>query len=165
MSWPRSRSDSGCAATRTLELADELGGATEGELGVDAVLDRREAKLLEPADLTLSPWFVRELGKRRAAPQRECLPQGLGRDLRLCASSLDHESLEALQIEIVRLGTKLVTRWPGDDRLGAERLAELGDVRLKNLPGRGRGRPAHRSSMSRSLPDRLVRVQHQNRQE
>ena len=58
-----------------LELADELARAAEGELGVDAVLKRREAKLLEPADLALSPRLVGELDQRRAAPQRERLPQ------------------------------------------------------------------------------------------
>ena len=36
-----------------LELADELGVAAERELGVDALLERRHAQLLEARDLRL----------------------------------------------------------------------------------------------------------------
>ena len=82
-----------------LELADELAGAAESEVGVDAILERGEAKLLEPTDLTLRPWLVGELGEWRAAPEREGLPQPLGSDRRLGASRLGHETLEAVQIE------------------------------------------------------------------
>ena len=85
-----------------LELADELGRAAEGEIGVDPILQRREAKLLEAPDSRSRPRLVGELDQRRAAPQRERLPQSVGRDLRLRASSLGHESLEAVQIDAVR---------------------------------------------------------------
>ena len=66
-----------------LELADELAVAAEGEVRVDAILKRGEAKLLEPADLALRPRLVGELGEWRAAPEREGLAQALGRGRRL----------------------------------------------------------------------------------
>ena len=56
-------------ADERLELADELGGATELELRLDPLLDRRQAKLLEPRRLVLGERLVREVGERRAAPE------------------------------------------------------------------------------------------------
>ena len=41
----------GAARRERLELGDEVGVAAELELGVDQVLPRREAELLEPRDL------------------------------------------------------------------------------------------------------------------
>ena len=40
-------------AGQALQLADELGGQTVAEIGLDAELDRLEAQLLESADLGL----------------------------------------------------------------------------------------------------------------
>ena len=151
MSWPRRRSDSGCSATRRSSSPTSSPCAAESEVRVDAILERGEAKLLEPTDLGLRPRLVGEVDQRRAAPQRERLPQAPGRDRRLRASSLRHEALEAVQIETVRLDAKLVARRPGDDHLVAEGLAELGDVRLQDLRRRRRRTTAQRSSISRSL--------------
>ena len=54
-----------------LELADELGVASRGEVVVDALLEAGEAQLLQPRDLGLGEALVGEVGKRRAAPERE----------------------------------------------------------------------------------------------
>ena len=62
MSWPRRRSAKRVLGDQALELPDEVVGAAEGEVRVDAILKRREAKLLEPADLSLRPRLVGELG-------------------------------------------------------------------------------------------------------
>ena len=150
---------------QALELADELAGAAEGEIRVDAILERGEAKLLEPADLTLRPWLVGELDEWRAAPEREGLPQALGCGRRLCPSRLGHETLEAVQIETIRLDAELVARRPGDDRLVAERLAELGDVRLQDLRRRGRRTTGPEILDQPVARHGLVRVQEQDRQE
>ena len=81
--------------------------------------------------------LVAELGKRRAAPERERLAQ---RRLRPAAlpPRLGHQPLEAVQVEVARLDPELIARRAGDDRVGAERLAQLGDVPLQDLRRRGR---------------------------
>ena len=72
-----------------LQLADELRRAAEGEVGVDAALERDEPKLLEPWDLGLRERLARQVGKSRSAPETERLaedpPRGLGGAS--CASS------------------------------------------------------------------------------
>ena len=60
-----------------LELADQLGVPSAGQVGLDAVLEQREPQLLEPADLALGERLIREIGERRPAPERERLPQPL----------------------------------------------------------------------------------------
>ena len=66
----------------TLELADELRMAAEREIGLDPLLERREAKLLEADDRGLGELLVGEVRQRRAAPERERLAElcrgGLG---------------------------------------------------------------------------------------
>ena len=82
-----------------LELSDELVGAAEGEVRIDAILQRGEVKLFEPIDLTLRPRLVGELGEWRAAPKRQGLAQALGSSRRIGLARLGHETLEAVQIE------------------------------------------------------------------
>ena len=80
MSCARGRSRSGCACDERLELGDELGVAPEREVGLDPLLERDGAELLEPRDLGLGERLVEEVGERRAAPERERLAQrALGR--------------------------------------------------------------------------------------
>ena len=52
-----------------LELADQVGVAPGGELGVDAHLDGGEALLLQARDLRRRERRGREVGQRRSAPQ------------------------------------------------------------------------------------------------
>ena len=56
---------------RGLQLADDLPRAPVREVGLEPVLERRQPQLLETRDLGLRPGLVRELGERRAAPERE----------------------------------------------------------------------------------------------
>ena len=122
-------------------------------------------KLLQPADLALRPRLVGELGERRAAPEREGLAQPLGRGRRLGPARLGHEALEAVQIEAARLDAELVAPRPRDDHVVAERLAELGDVRLQDLRRSGR-RAAGPEILDQPVARHgLVRVQEQDRQE
>ncbi len=81
---------------QALELSDELVGAAEGEVCIDAILERAEVKLFEPIDLTSSPRLVCELGERWAAPERESLAQALGSGRRLGGARLGHEPVEAV---------------------------------------------------------------------
>ncbi|HEY5660991.1 MAG TPA: hypothetical protein VIR59_09415 [Gaiellaceae bacterium] len=79
----------------------------EREVGIDPLLERIEAFLLEPRDLRLGERLIRELCERRPAPQRESLAQLRGGDLRLprverFLSFLD-DVAEAVEVELVRL--------------------------------------------------------------
>jgi hypothetical protein len=58
-----------------LELRHQFVMAAERQLSVDAILDRRETKLLEPGDLALREGLVSQLGQRLPAPERKRLAQ------------------------------------------------------------------------------------------
>src|SRR5215213_8518057 len=79
---------------KRFQLADQLRVAAQRELGLDALLDGGQVKLLKP----------RELGERRAAPQPERLAQQLQRPLRgppdERPAALPQQTLEALQVKL-----------------------------------------------------------------
>src|SRR5207247_781371 len=52
-----------------LELADRLVVPPERDVGVDPLLERSEAKILQPADLRLGERLVSEIGQRRPPPE------------------------------------------------------------------------------------------------
>ena len=58
-----------------LQLGDELAVAAEREVGVDPVLERGEPQLREAGGLGRRERLLRELGERRAAPERERLAE------------------------------------------------------------------------------------------
>ena len=58
-----------------LELADELGVPSAGQVSVDAVLEQGESQLLEPADLSLRERVECKLGERGPAPDSQRLAQ------------------------------------------------------------------------------------------
>ena len=61
-----------------LELADQLGVPSAGEVGVDAVLEQCQSQLLEPADLPLRERLEGESASGRPAPELQRRPQLLG---------------------------------------------------------------------------------------
>jgi hypothetical protein len=81
-----------------LELADECCMTAGGEIGLDPLFEARQTQLLEAGDLVLGEGFVRELGKRGAAPEGE----------RLLQLPLGHERLDAFEIELARPDVELV---------------------------------------------------------
>ena len=68
---PRSRSRSGCSRTSPSSSPTSSARAPALEVGVEPRFERREPQLVQPRDLRLRPGLVRELGERRAAPERE----------------------------------------------------------------------------------------------
>jgi len=94
----------------SVELTDDERVPARGELALEALLERGEASLLERRDLQLRPRLVREVGKRRPAPQRERLVRLPG-----CA-----QALEARQIELVLVDAEEIAGTAGDDPLGAK---------------------------------------------
>ena len=58
-----------------LELRHQLVMAAERQVGVDAILERREPQLLQPGDLALRVRLAAEIGERLAVPERERIAQ------------------------------------------------------------------------------------------
>ena len=82
MSCSRSRSRSGCWATSASSSPTSSACWPSGEIGVDALLERAEAQLLELRGVRLGEGLVGEIGQRRPTPQRERLAQRRGRGAR-----------------------------------------------------------------------------------
>ena len=105
------------------QLADELACGAQLEVGVDALLERRESRLLEPADLVAGERLEREVLERRPAPERERRAQLLGALARLGAASLRGEPLEARQVESLRVDAQDVAGRLREEQFRADRLS------------------------------------------
>ena len=141
------------------------------EVGLDPVLDRRQAELLEPADLDVCERVVREIREGRAAPQRERRtqlrrgPGGVAARHRL--PRLAQEPLETRGVELVGIDPELVAARPGEQdghvrrvsRL--EQTAELRDAVPDHLRCGRRRVPAPEAGDDALERQRLVRVQEQ----
>ena len=62
-----------------LELTDQVGVVAEGELGLDASLDRELAGFLQAGDLRLRPRLELEVNERGTTPQGKGLGKGVRR--------------------------------------------------------------------------------------
>ncbi len=117
-----------------LELARERRVLAAREVGLDALLERQDAQLLEAPHLALRERLIAELAQDRAAPQRERLAERLRRLGRAAGREQRAAVLvaarEALGVELVRLDVEPVAA-----RLGAQRDRRAGRDRA------GRARP------------------------
>ena len=120
-----------------LELSDEVGSPPQGEPGLEALLEGRQAQLLEPVDLVLREGLVDEVGERGALPERQRLLQAAkGRvrpRLRESFSRLLDQPLEPKGIDSIGLDQKLVARRAGHDGIPSEQLSQPGDVDLEGI--------------------------------
>ena len=102
-----------------LELADHLVVAPEPELGLDPVLVRDEAQLLEARDLALRERLVAQVRERRPAPEGERLGEQLGGLAKRTSAqrgvSFFREPLEAFRVELVRIDRAAGTPPPSLD--------------------------------------------------
>ena len=118
--------------------------APEREVGLDPLLERHGAQLLEPSDLGLRERLVEEVGERRPAPERERLAEralgGSGIPALERRPSVLREAGEAVEVDALGCELELVARRARRDH-GPERLAELRDVDLDRVRG-GLGRVA-----------------------
>src|SRR4051812_37873338 len=107
------------------------------QVGLDAPFQRGEAQFFEAPDLALSKRVVGDFGKRRAAPERECLAEhfrsgrrvaALERALALLDTRLEDvpAQLPRRDAEQVAAGRGLQPRLARRD-LAVERLAQPGD--------------------------------------
>ena len=131
-------------------LGDELCVALTLEVGVNAILERGKANLLEARRLVLGERLEREVGERWASPQVECHTElrsaffrrpGLG--------SLDHPS-EALEVELLRRDLQPVPGRCGSHHIGPQCLPELRDEVLQ------RGGGSRRRALSPQQVDQSV---------
>ena len=152
-----------------LQFAHERRMPPEQELGVNPLLERREAKLLEPLDGCTGELLVGEVGKRWPAPELERLVEqgGHGRCVvaRAGASGLRCQALEAGEVEVLVADAEDVAGRPGLDRGGrAERAPELRHLTL-NLRNRGHRRPSCVEVLRELLDGHdSVRMQEQDRE-
>src|SRR5215218_8843421 len=122
------------------ELGDEVGMAAERQVGLDPLLERAQAQLLEPADLFASEVLIGEVGERRTAPEGERLAQNLRRRLRIFrpkVPSAAEELLEAIHIALAGIQAKQIAVAARLKRrrrpVAAQGAAELRDVVVQHL--------------------------------
>ena len=95
-------------------IGDHVVLAPELDLGLDAVLERREPELVEPRDLCLEEALEAEVGKRRAAPEPERVAQPGGPLRRWQRPRLVDEPFEPSGVDRAGLDAEHV---PGSARL------------------------------------------------
>ncbi len=150
-----------------LELGHELGVLPEREVGVDPSLDRQQVQILQAHDRRLRERLEGEIREGRPAPEPESLAQQPGSGGGIGGGGLLEETLEASDVELLRVDPDDVAGRDGREerRAGAERLAQPRDARLQR-----------RSALVWSLPrpelldqpvggDDLVRMEEQEREQ
>ena len=63
----------GMLGNELLELRHQFGAASARELGLDALLDRPQAPLLQLPQLAIGEWLVDQVRESRAAPESQSL--------------------------------------------------------------------------------------------
>jgi hypothetical protein len=112
-----------------LELRHQLVMAAERQLGVDAILDRREPQLLEPSDLALRECLALEVGQRLAPPERQRVAQARRPLARIVALAGPRDQrLEPGEVDLVRRRLQQITGRARPDPLGADQLAKARDM-------------------------------------
>ena len=90
------------------------------QLGFDPVFQSAQAQLVEANRLRLGEWLVGELRQRCTSPQPQRLAQPLHRpDVIAFAKGytpFGDEPLETARVELVRIDTQQITRWPSHQR-------------------------------------------------
>ena len=97
-----------------LQLADQIRIRAEGEIGVDSLLQRREAHVVQPSNLGLRERGKGQILQRRPPEQRERFAQGRCGSLQIAGRkrppTLIHQGLEPLQIHSP---SSTCSRYPG----------------------------------------------------
>jgi hypothetical protein len=158
----------GVLAHERLELGDEVGMAAEREVGVDAVLERREPQLLQPRRLDAGELLV-ELRERRAAPHRqggvELARRAIGVAGGKGGAPVARQRAERLEVQLAVGDRQRVAGGVCAQRLRRQELAQLRDVDLHHLAS-ALGRVVAPQLVDQAVAgDRQVRVQQQQRQQ
>ena len=153
-----------CAQER-LRLGDDLPVMLERQLGVEQLLDRGEAQLLQPAGVVLRERLELRVGERASAPQLQRLPERarpLGRPGCACIA---RQPFEPTEVEAFGVDGQHVARRSPEQHIRSDRLAELMH-RVLERRRRGLRRMLAPDLGDETLRgDRLVRPQQQQRQD
>jgi hypothetical protein len=149
-----------------VELADHVGVAPARQVGLDALLERRQPRLLEPVRVDCERGVVREVAERRPAPQLQRRSQRLGRTRAVAGAergaTLAHQHVELLGVELVIADHERVPPPARDQPAFAERLAQPGHEVVHAAP-RARGRRVFPERVDEAIArQRLVRVQQEH---
>ena len=158
----------GMFESERFELRGQLGVLAERELGLDPVLERGQAQLLEPHDFGFGKRLERQIRQRPAPPERECGGEPLS-GIRCVAvgergTPLVDQALEAHEVDALEFALKLVSGRARDDHSLTERLAEVRDVDLERVCGARRRGLAPDALDQRVRRDRLVRAEQEHRE-
>ncbi len=123
-------------ADEGFELWDQVGLPAQLEVGLDALLERRQAPLSQPRAFRPADRVIQVGQDVRSSPEGECLPQELRLDLGGSAMRAPHEPLEAVGVEGAVLEPDPVPAAASLDRLAAECFPQLRDVHLEGGTGR-----------------------------
>ena len=149
-----------------LERRHERGVVAERQLYEDHVLLHRQPQLLELVDRRARGSVKLELGETVTPPERKRLaqahPRHRGVFAKHGAAALVDEAREQGCIELARLELRNVPGRLGQERAGAERLAQLRNVHLQGVRSRLRRRlapqvvdqPLHREDLAREQEQR-----------
>src|SRR3954467_11048764 len=116
---------------QAFELADELQMARSVQLGLHALLQRRQPELFELRYVRLGERLEREISERRPLPERQCLAQQLGASVRFCAFGKLQQGVEELEVESSRGDVEPIARRLRLEKLRPERLTQLRDEVLQ----------------------------------
>ena len=151
-----------------LQLGDQFGPASEGEIGFDAGLDGHQPQLFEPDDLRLGEGLIGEVDQGAATPKVERLVKQRRRHAGVPGGErlgpAPGEALEATRVELVGLELQHVAGGSRAHDVASERLADLRDVDPHRLQTRGR-RPVTPELRDEAVArDDSIAVQQQDRQ-
>ena len=158
----------------SLQLGHHLSVSAERKLGVEAGLERDEPQLLESGGLGAGERLEHKIGKRRAAPQAERLPQRRGRGRGIARQrlpSLSGQAFKTRDIERLAVDIQYVAGRAGHQQavprarpLGIERATKRGYARLQRIRGVSRRALAPQRVDQPIGRDDLADVQQQHRQ-
>ena len=151
MSSRQSRSRDGMLRGERRCLGDDRVVAAELDLGLEPVLERGQAELVEPAISSCrndSNARSANGGPRQSASaSRSAADRSAGGS----GARVAHEPLEAARVDRARIDLQHVAGRAGLDRLAAEHPAQTGDGVLDDASAVGGGSPLQRSSSSVSI--------------
>ena len=146
-----------------VEVADELGAASELELGGDPPLEREQPSLLEPLRLGGRERRVLKIRERASTPKAKRLAQAVVCARRVAcrrgSAPLLEQRLEPFEIQFARIDSDHIAGRSALDPVCANRSTQAGDVIVECVAGAGRRRCAPQPIDQSIARDRLVGIE------
>src|SRR5919201_3245391 len=126
------------------QLGQEVGVATENEFRLESRFEGGKAQLLEPLRLATRKLLVGEFAVGGSAPESEPAPEQRHRERWVSRPKrslpFSEQALETDRVDRAAVQLQGVARPSPADRRRLQQLAQLRDVHLQELVGRGRRR-------------------------